>query len=234
MSINEFLNQYNINNSSTLVKIQRPDDADLIRKAMIANALSIIDISASDKLTRKIFETILGPTNVYGWDLNRPYKCWKENGQFKTQGVSTCGLTVRGLYRRMLVDMPPIYSAYKAGTAVAAEIMFARANGAWQVPWKNTDLRPQPGDAVIIGVGLQTHEFTCIGWKDENVMISVDGGSVDKKNLQCVKYVERTWNIKNKEAFLNDRKVLGWIVVDMLPFRNGMITTAQGWENVSL
>lgn len=233
--MNEFLNQFNINNSSLLMKIQRPEDANLIRKAIIANALSIIDISASDKRTRKIFEIILGPTNIYGWDLNRPYKVWKENGQFKTQGVSTCGLTVRGLYRRLLIDMPQIYTTYKAGTAVADEIKFARKNGAWQVVWKNADLRPQPGDSVIIGTGLQTHEFTCVGWKDENVMISVDGGSVDNKTgLQCVKYVERTWVNKDSEAYLNNRKVLGWIVVDLLPYRNGMITVPQGWENISI
>lgn len=216
-----------INFSTPLIQIQRNPDANICRKAIVANALSIIDISTKPN-TRKIFEDILGPVKTK-WDLDRPYKCTVQNGQYITQGVSTCGLVARGLWRRMNINMPDLYENYKAGTALSAEVAFGMKHKAWQTPRIDFDFKPQPGDYVIIGEGLATHALTAIDWK-EDTLISVDGGQVDEKALQCVKKVERKWSIQNNVPYLGTRKVLGWIIFDLLPFKGDTITVPEGWD----
>jgi hypothetical protein len=221
--------------TTPLIKIPRPSDANILRKAIVANAKSIIGVSAADKTTRPIFEEILGP-NKYPWDLDRPFRAYKSNDKWKTEGVSTCGLVARGLWRRMGVDMPDLYKNYIAGTALSAEESFARKNNAWQTTWtgKELDLRPQIGDYCIIGTGLATHALTVVDWND-NECISVDGGQVGVKGLQCIKQINRAWSqinpsTKKIEPFLGNRKLIGWIIFDLLPFRNNTIIVPEGWD----
>lgn len=229
-----------IDYNTRLIQVPRPLDASLVRKAMLANCYSIIGVGASNKKTRPLFENILGPVNGK-WDLDRPFRAIQINGKWVTQGVSTCALVCRGLWKRMNVDMDAIYKDYIFGTAISAEITFARKNKAWQPNWKDKalDLRPEFGDYVVIGSGLSTHVLTVIGWGGDNgdTLISVDGGQVDAKNLQCIKRVERPWIQKGVtddklEPYLGTRKVLGWIVFDMLPFKGETMIVPEGWDDI--
>lgn len=208
-------------------------EANNIRKIIVANALSIVGISASNKETYKMFETLLGPTYSY-WDLKRPFRVWKENGKWRTQGVSTCGLVARGIWRRSGVDMPQIYKNYNFGMAMIEEQIFCRSVSAWHKASKDDKITPLPGDYIIIGSGLSTHNLTCVGWNG-NKMISVDGGRVGSKGLQCIEKVERDFVTINGYAYLKDnrstRKIVGWGVVDLLPYRKTAVAP-EGWESI--
>lgn len=228
-----------IDYNSELEKVKMPRDADEVRKMIVANAYSIVGINASNQDTYKIFEELLGPVNGF-WDLKRPFKVWKENGKWKTQGVSTCGLVARGIWRRVGVDMPKIYKNYNHGMAMIEEQNFCRAvkpRSCWHSPSKDDGILPIPGDYIIIGSGLGTHNITCVGLKDDK-LISVDGGRVDKKTgLQCIEKVERKIIQKNGFYYLEDeyfiRKIQGWALVDLLPYKDTALAP-KGWESVEV
>lgn len=222
-----------IDNNTTLIQIPSITNYQDLKKAIIANAYSIVDIGAKNK--RNVFEQILGPINGK-WDLDRPFKMWQENGQWKTQGVSTCGLVARGLWRRLKVDFPALYSPIVPGTVISAEISFANSvkpYGAYQIPTKDNSKLPSPGDYMIIGTGGGTHVLTVID-VNSNKITSVDGGQTDSSGLQCVKLVERTIKFQQNKMYLNskygDKIVQGWIMLNLLPIKNENITVPEGWN----
>lgn len=223
-----------IDYNTPLIQISRPLDADIIRKAVIANAYAVKGFSATNK--RKEFEDLLGPVKGK-WDLDRPFKVRNVNGKYITEGVSTCALVLRGLWRRMNVDMDALYKNYIFGTAISAEITFARKNKCWQPNWKerHLDLRPEPGDYVVVGTGLSTHVLMVVRWEDD-ICVSIDGGQLTNKNLQCVKEIKRKWVQKkvgkNIEPYLDSRKVLGWVVFDMMPFKGETMIVPKGWSDI--
>ena len=224
--------------NSNLIEIERPQNADTLRLALIANAYSIINVAASNPNTKQIFEDLLGPSNG-PFDLNRPFKVYQKNGKWITEGVSTCGLVARGLWRRMNVDMPALYKPYISGTAVSSIVEFAKKNGAWQTN-KGLDLRPNPADCVIVGENLNTHVLTAINWGDGNnpQLISVDGGRTDSTSLQCIEKVSRDWVQKSSgnlvQSFLGTRIVQGWAVFDLLPFKGSTIIVPENWESTTI
>ena len=166
---------------------------------------------------RKEFEEILGPVKGGRWD-DRPFSCRLVKGQYITTGVSTCGLVCRGIWRKMLIDFDDIYKPYVFGEAINKDIAFGKKVKAWQKV-EDVDMMPSFGDYVVIGEGLRTQALTCYGW-DGDYMISIDGGQVDSKGKQCIKKIKRLWSVKNKDLFLGDRKVVGWVVFDLLPYKN--------------
>jgi len=222
-----------------LITIERPQDADTLRKALIANAYSIIDVSAINQ--RQIFEEILGP--IHGkWDLDRPFHVYQSNGRWITEGISTCGLVALGLWRRMNVDMSSLYQPYIFGTAVSSIVGFAKKNNAWQPAWKGplSDLHPQFGDCCIIGQDINTHVLTTVGYSDGNntQLISVDGGQTGVKNLQCIKKVQRDWVQKGAnnifQPYLGTRILQGWVIFDLLPFKDSTIIVPENWESITI
>ena len=148
------------------------------------------------------------------WDLERPFRVRGE----RTEGVSTCGVVAEGLWRLAGVDCPELLRAYVPGTAIARAIRFARAHGAWASPTMWADLRPEPGDYVVIGSGMGTHALTCVGWDDDE-LLSVDGGQTDEHGLQAVRERRRTWRPRDGVPLLDDRRVIGWAIADLLPYR---------------
>jgi hypothetical protein len=206
-----------INYKTRLIQIDHPGDADLVRKAMVANAMSVKDISGADPNTVKIFTDLLGPINGT-WDLRR---------------TSTCGVVARGLFRRIMVDMPALYKNYVIGTAITAELNFAqklKPRSAWVTP--TPGLMPNPGDYILIGSGMMTHVLTMIRMED-GYIISIDGGQVGNLGFQCIKERKRQWIVNNGKTFIDNRSVVGWISIDMLPFRMGeQITVPEGWETI--
>jgi len=229
----------NIDYNTPFENVLMPKDANKTRQIIVANALSIVGISAAKSETYKMFEDLLGPVSSY-WDLKRPFKVWKENGKWKTEGISTCGVVARGIWRRVGIDMPRIYQNYIFGMAMIDERNFCRflkPRSVWHTPSKNDGMVPLPGDYIIIGSGLSTHNITCVGWNGDK-LISVDGGRVDKKTgLQCIEKVERDLVIIGGYPHLKDayftRKIIGWAMVDLLPYRSTGVAP-QGWEQVKV
>ena len=224
-----------INYETPLETVALPVETANVRKLIVANALSVVGISASNEETYKMFENLLGPTSSY-WDLKRPFKVWQEKGKWKTQGISTCGLVARGIWRRVGVNMPKIYNNYNFGMAMIEEQIFCRSKSAWHVPLKNDNILPSPGDYIVIGSGLLTHNLTCIELC-KNKLISVDGGRVDNKGLQCIEKVEREIISVNGYPYLKDknstRRIIGWGIVDLLPYKNTAVAP-KGWETVNV
>lgn len=206
-----------IDYNTKLIEIDNPAYADLLRKAMIANALSIEGASGYGD-TKELFVDLLGP--VAGtWDLRK---------------ISTCALIARGLWARIKIDYSPLYKNYIFGTAISSEIGWAqklKPRSAWVVPKKNTEMMPESGDYVVIGSGMMTHVLTPIGWDGDNI-ISIDGGQVDNHGYQCVKRRERKYQMKWGYSYIGNRKIIGWISLDMLPFKSEKITVPEGWENI--
>jgi hypothetical protein len=217
--------------NSKLIEIESPYDTDLLTKAIIANALSIENISASNLNLRKTFENLLGPINGI-WDLNRKFQIITIDNKITTQGISTCGLVAEGLWRRMNIDFPALYKNYVFGTAISRSINFAKSlkpRSAFQIP--KDDLRPEPGDYIIIGSGNSTHAFTCIDWEDD-YLISIDGGQTDYKNLQCILRKKRIWKKIGNKFYLGDREVVGWICFTLLPFKSNTIVVPENWDSI--
>ncbi len=216
-----------------LLEIPRPADAVDIRRVVVANALSVVDLDASDKRTRPIFAALLGP--VAGkWDLDRPFSATQDRaGKWTTRGVSTCGLVAEGLWRRAGVAAPWLLADYVPGTAISrARIWASRLSprSAWHVPGEG---RPSAGDYVVVGTGLSTHALTALRW-DQDDLVSCDGGQTGPTGLQAIHVCSRPWldSVRGSSA-LGARAVVGWIDVTMLP---GLATcwVPEGWEAVAV
>ena len=225
--------------NTKLITVDIPQDATNMRKMFVANALSVVGTKASNPNTYNKFEKLLGPTISY-WDLKRPFRVYHKNGKLQTEGVSTCGLVARGIWRRMGVDMPKIYKNYNFGMAMIDEQNFCKSlkpKSAWHTPVKDDGILPLPGDYIIIGSGLMTHNITCVGFDGDN-LVSVDGGRVETKTrLQEIEKVERKIVYKDGYPYLQDqyftRKIVGWAMIDLLPYKKEALVP-EGWEQVSV
>ena len=231
------MNHLMIDNSAKLISIPNPNDPILLRKAMIANAYSIKDVYACKcfNTTRPVFETILGPS--FGpWDLNRPFRVYKNaDGKIQTEGVSTCALVGRGLWRRISVDLNTLYNKYVPGTAITDERSFGKKNGAYKTinPDSFLTTKPNAGDYVIVGTGNALHVFTVVKWTDDTTCISIDGGQTCKKcGLQCIHEVTRTLTMNNNVGYLGNRPIESWINLEELPIKDSNITVPENWEEV--
>jgi len=241
-----------------LIEIDTPKDALDFRRVIIANAMSCVDLSAGVAETFKLFEALLGPSykNI-PWDLKRPFRCWKEDGKWKTQGVSTCGLVSEGIERRSGVDNPYLIEQYYPAQkyrSITRTIVWGTKVGAWYDARKQDDLYPRPESAAHLVIGCRSpyeayggteHAFTVIGWEDDDICVSVDGGQVDQhhKGLQCVKLRRRRWVMRNRQIWLVDpderpdlavgRRVLGWLTPSLCP-QTKRCTCPEGWEGIEV
>jgi len=237
--------------------IQTPlTDSKSRQKVLVANALRCIGISASNKKTYAAFEELLGkPYPNTKWPLNVPFRCWKEDGKWQTQGVSTCGLVAEGIARMSGVDNPCLWQPYwpaQKYQSVTRTIAWATKIGAWHLAKNQSKLdpKPLPGDYVIIGCrsagetyGGIEHAFTVVAWEDD-VMVSVDGGQVDESGLQCIKLRRRKWEMSHGKVWVpnadprdgySTRRVLGWVwqTCELVPYRS-YCHAPQGWESVKV
>lgn len=189
-----------------LIEIQTPTDPLMIRRMVKANALSVIGLSASDH--RLQFEKLLGPPGPpnYEWDLNRPFRAWKDDeGNYHTEGVSTCGLVAEGIQRRCGSKCETLYQPYDYKGAKAAIARFIQCALSWNAWTYGSEKRPGVGDYVVIGKGIRTHALTIIRWEGDTC-VSVDGGQVGQDGLQMVRLVKRNW----ANGKLNGRKLYGY------------------------
>ena len=195
-----------------LVRTETPKTEEDIRSLIVAHAASISGMEAADKPIRQDWLDLLGkpPPGGY-WDLDRPFKCWKDaGGNWQTEGVSTCGLVCLGILRRIGVKLPPLYRPYSNGTCMTT---IQQCTG-WHHA-QGADL-PGPGDMLIIGSGLATHVFTIINTDNFPIITSVDGGQPGAGNLQAIKTCTRSW--AGAGPSLSGRIVLGWIHAGELEF----------------
>jgi hypothetical protein len=159
----------------------------------------------------------------------------------KTTANSSCGLTVRTLWRMAgykdegghLLDPP-----YVPGTVITRLVQYAEKNGAVTRPKPGDDVSPQQGDVLLIqGSGNVQHIFTVYCVEDDGATIkSVDGGqmnpdhSIDDGGCNCIQKRKRTLN-KETLQFEGDaehRVITVWIDVTKLPFTQPMIKLTRG------
>jgi hypothetical protein len=77
------------------------------------------------------------------------------------------------------------------------------------------------------------HVLVAIRWENGDVLVSADGGQVGLKKLQACKLVRRKWEQRADGYYLGGRKVVGWICVDLLGFREGLVTVPEVWETAA-
>ncbi len=219
-----------------------PSEAGIYRKMVRAVALSCVGLGGTTNKKdprRFMMEGLLGKPPVGGfWDLDRPFKCWQDaNGNWKTQGVSTCGLVANGIWRRLGIAAKWLYNPYINGSAITAARQFGIDNDAWNRCY-NVDTRPNIGDYSVMGAGIGTHVATCVGWREDQdgnlYMQSVEGGQVDKvTGLQCVELKERLWTTRANLVFAGNKSMVGWISVILLPNDSEYVLAPDGWEEAS-
>ena len=228
-----------------LIQIPRPENADEVRRAWVANFLSIVDettfevpekqfpgvgLEAGNPITRDAFEDLLGPG---AWALDVPYRSWYDSeGKLHVQGISTCAMISLGIGRRMQVDCEDWMDGYAddIGTGLGVAIRYAKACGAWQTP--KDGLRPGP--SAIVQVVKSMHALNAIRW-DGDDLISADGGQVGRKGLQACAMRRRRWEKRaDGNYYLGGRKVDGWIEPDLLGYRDKLIVVPQGWERIDV
>ncbi len=212
-----------------LVTIPWTPDLDM-RKAMVANALSVIDVEAGDPRTRPILDDLLGPPRG-GWWLDKPYGAG---------GVSTCSMVALGLLRRLGVACPDIMDGYAddigSGFRVARD--FGRMllpRPAWILPIHG--LRPDPGCVIDLrpkpgARDPSNHTEVVVGWEElggQTQIVCVAGGQVGVRGLQAIHLVRRPWVERAGEVPTSGgRPVDGWLDPDLLPYV-GPVTVPVGW-----
>jgi hypothetical protein len=226
--------------TTPLIEINASGD---VRRAMLANALSVTDLRAAIQEQEPKFRALLGPAPLNArWDLSRPFRCTRTaTGGYLTEGVSTCGLVCSGLLRRV-IDLSAWSGSYWDWKApyhrldvVSALTQLGHETGARRPAGE----RARPGDPVCIGSGLQTHVLTAAGWNGE-YLLSVDGGQIDDaahRFLQRTRACKRLWDAL-RVAWVLDLDVLarklplatwtlpvGWTCVEVPP----MPATGPSW-----
>lgn len=205
-----------------------------MRKAMIANALSIIGLHGGDRNTVDAFQRLLGPsvTGKYGiWPLDRPY-----NGT-PYGGISTCAMVALGLLRRLGVDCADIRDGYHddmgSGLNVAKSWAKRLSPPGWLRP--SSGVLPEPGD--IVQLLSPMHVLTVVDWEiaadGTPLCVSVDGGKEGLDRLQMIKRVRRPWVETPTGPRLGRREVDGWIDVDLLEY-SGPVLVPEGWHDVTV
>jgi len=205
-----------------LVRIPMPSLPGDRRGMFVANAVSLDGLEAARPEHRQAWLDLLGPIRGH-WDLDRPFRVWKENGRWRTEGVSTCGLVAEGIWRRMSVDLPELYEPYEVGSAIERAKRYAKQVGAWR-----TQGRPRPGDYLIVGTKLKTHARTVVDWRDGGeTLISVDGGVPGENGLQSIRLRPTSWKKLGSFIISGGRVVMGWIDVESLRFSNNEISVPR-------
>ena len=196
-----------------------------MRRAMVANALSVVGYHGGAPDTYDAFQRLLGPATDgrYGiWPLRQPYG---------RGGISTCAMVALGLLRRLGVQCPDIQDGYHddMGSGLNTAIQCARKQSppAWVSPIPG--IYPELGDIVQV-VGPM-HVCVVVGYEKlpdgTLTCVSVDGGQVGLDGLQQISLCRRPWC----QDRLGGRRVDGWIDVDLLPYC-GVVEVPEGWEDV--
>lgn len=173
-------------------------EALLITDCIVQEALAVQDLRAA--IDRDAFRELLGPPpRGAGWDLDRPFRCWKDSsGRYRTEGVSTCGLVAAGIMARAGMRLPwngcPYWESpgpYRGLDIVSELSLLGQLTG-------TRCSAPQPGFVACLGSGLGTHVLTIVA-VDGDTVTSVDGGQIDDYQhgyLQCTKLCTRLWSQK--------------------------------------
>jgi hypothetical protein len=160
-------------------------------------ALSVVGLGATDVPpgNRQAFIDLIAP-------LENP-----QAAAYMVDKMSTCALTVRGLWRCYGVRHDILYKPYVVGRAVADVVSVARTHSAW---FTNGAVI-EPGDVVLIGGDSSgpEHVLVCVSVDNEDNLISVDGGQVTKEGKQVIKQVTRKLVKKRSGLFLGQRRVNG-------------------------
>lgn len=105
--------------------------------------------------------------------------------------LSTCGLTVRGLWRVFGMSDPRLEAPYAPGSVITNLVAMAKEAGAWSEQWER---RCEVGDMIY--VSNPDHVGTVIEAKDGAAdgswsIVTVDGGTTDAAGNQAIARYER-------------------------------------------
>ena len=198
-----------------------------IRAAMLANALSVVDVEAGKPETFPILEALVGP----------PKGCWGLNKPYGKGGVSTCSMVALGLLRRLRVNNEAVMGQYIPGTGLNAARNYARklSPSAWVTP-KGHD-RPKQGDVIDLrspkgSADLSNHTEVVVGFEDDTI-VCVAGGQVGIGGLQAIKLVRRKWAYvsANSPPTSGGRTVDGWIDISLLGYGDSILVP-EGWKSL--
>lgn len=146
--------------------------------------------------------------------------------------ISTCALTVRGIWRDAGLDHPLLMDRYRPGYAIDDTLTIAKQYGAY---YTGDDIvagkyKIQPGDALL-GVWRadkrHQHMWTVTGVGENGTFTSIDGGrtyvdsaGVEQQGVGSTRRQQRIdeTNTLVDQAFGRDRDVFAVIDVSKLPF----------------
>ncbi len=148
-------------------------------------------------------------------------------------GMSSCALTVRGLWRRLGLSHHILLSPYEIGAAVRDVIRIAKDLDAWREPRLGWDdhanglLQPKPGDSAVVWSrdnGTDAHVFTIVDLEELPGMLrieSVDGGQRTADGVRCIATRRRTWargpnGYQDRPDGGEAKAVQGWVDLDAL------------------
>lgn len=186
-----------------------------IRDRIVELARSYAGVSVSSDRYRYL--DLVGPKGIEGA---------AREAFFASPRTSGCGLTIRGLWRKMGLDHPRLMKPYVMGMGIADLVAIAREFDAWIPNFKMGDRRPLPGDAILVGGSGQEHVATITEVFADDYFESCDGGQVDQLGNQCIALRHRRWrkvgtNVLDTAEGLYGPKtkpVQGFVSIDRLPF----------------
>lgn len=205
-----------------------------IRRAMIANALSVRGFHGGTPDTYDAFQRLLGPST------DGKYNIWPLRKRYDgtpSGGISTCGMVALGLLRRLGVACTDIMNGYHDDIGSGLDVAKYWAKSLYPTAWgyPSHGSLPEPGD--IVQLLCPMHVLTVIGWEvaaDGTPMcISIDGGQIHLDGLQTITRCIRPWANTSVGARLGGRQVDGWIDVDKIPIK-GPVIVPEGWADVKV
>jgi hypothetical protein len=185
-----------------------------VRGRIVAEAKSVVGMGATKDA--KAFGEYLGGASE---DPNM------QTAMATSPASSTCGLTVRAIWRNAGVSDPRLEPPYapRIGLVISDEIAIAKERGAWVDP--KPGVWPEEGDMAGYALNQANgHVDTIISATprgDELDLVTVDGGAVDAFGRQEIAQRSRTWRWEH--GVLMDhpeggyvRPVTGWVDVGQL------------------
>ncbi len=134
--------------------------------------------------------------------------------------MSSCALTVRGIWRKLGCPSPILHSPYKIGKAMSDIIDIGKSYEAWYTP--KSDYVIGLGDAVIVGTPGKEHVYTITELLGNDEFISVDGGQ--GAGGTSIGQCNRKW-IKQKSQLMdqsfNTRPILGYVNITKIGIEEG-------------
>jgi hypothetical protein len=210
-----------VNWQSPRKSILTPHDPEELAQLVVANAVWAEGLRAGVPEEKDKFQLLLGnpPVNA-AFDLDNGFSSYTKDGKTYYRGTSTCGLVAEGILESSGLKTPwrkEPYSFKVGKRAIERACSWAMKTGLWA-----TSGPPESGDYVVIGSGMGTHAFICLGMDGDDVW-SIDGGQLDPEHRdkygvakQMIRKVVRPYR-ERKIPLIGNKTLVGRIRVRLAP-----------------